>query len=240
MDTQRVAVVTNGTGTLGEAICRTLADRGYRVVATYGGDAAEVASWSTGQRSGGYSFSAFRIDPLDGQASSQVVMEILRDTGRIDLLINNVDPMWCAPWAEMTHGEWRRTVDEQLDSVFVLTKAVLHGMLEENWGRIVNIAPPDEGVMEGADLMHVGRSALHGFTKSLAQEVAAKGITVNTVSPGALRNVERAPLPALAPIPIGRRGEPREVAALVAYLCSDIAGFVTGANIAINGGQHLH
>jgi acetoacetyl-CoA reductase len=175
-------------------------------------------------------------------------MQIIADTGHIDVLINNAGVTRDASFKKMTLEDWRTVMQTNLDSVFNMTKPVLHGMLESQWGRIVNISSVNgqKGAF-GQSNYAAAKAGVHGFTKSLALEVATKGITVNTVSPGYLRTKMVTKVPKdvlekkiLPEIPVGRLGEPDEVAALITYLCSDEGGFVTGANIAINGGQHMY
>ena len=175
-------------------------------------------------------------------------MKIVGDTGRIDVLVNNAGITRDATLKKMTKEDWRAVRETNLDSVFNVTKQVLHGMLENRWGRIINISSVNgqKGAFGQANYA-AAKAGVHGFTKALALEVASKGITVNTVSPGYLRTKMVTKVPKeiletkiLPEIPVGRLGEPAEVASLVAYLCSEEAGFLTGANIAINGGQHMY
>ena len=247
MDTRRVAVVTGGMGGLGEAICQTLSDRGYRVVATYSPSNDHAASWIEEQKEKGYDIAAYKTDVSDFASCQQGAMNIISDMGRIDILVNNAGITRDASLRKMSQEDWREVMKTNLDSVFNMTKPVLHGMLEAKWGRIINISSVNgqKGAFGQANYS-AAKAGLHGFTKALALETASKGVTVNTVSPGYLRTkmVMKVPKDILETkiipeIPVGRLGEPHEVASLIAYLCSEEAGFLTGANIAINGGQHM-
>jgi acetoacetyl-CoA reductase len=247
MSPQRVALVTGGMGALGEAICQKMHSAGYKVVATHSPGNDQAASWLQAQAKAGFMFSAYMIDVADYGSCEAGVMRIVADTGRIDVLINNAGITRDATLKKMTPEDWRAVIGTNLDSAFNMTKFVLHGMLESHWGRIVNISSVNgqKGAF-GQTNYAAAKAGVHGFTKALAQEVAPKGVTVNTVSPGYLRTKMVMKVPPdilekkiLPEIPMGRLGEPAEVAGLIAYLCSEDAAFVTGANIAINGGQHM-
>lgn len=191
---------------------------------------------------------AYKVDVADYASCDAAVKKIVGDAGHIDILVNNAGITKDATLKKMTLEDWHVVLRTNLDSVFNMTRPVLHGMLEAQWGRIINISSVNgqKGAF-GQVNYAAAKAGVHGFTKALALEVASKGITVNTVSPGYLRTkmVMKVPKDILETkiipeIPVGRLGEPDEIAALVAYLCSDEAGYVTGANIAINGGQHMH
>lgn len=248
MGDQRVALVTGGMGGLGEAICKKLYTAGHRVVTTYSPRNDHASTWLEEQKRDGFEFSAYKADVSDYASCQGAVMKIIGDTGRIDILVNNAGITRDATLKKMTLEDWQAVRETNLDSIFNMSKQVLHGMLESQWGRIINISSVNgqKGAF-GQTNYSAAKAAVHGFTKALALEVASKGITVNTVSPGYLgtKMVMKVPKDILESkiipqIPIGRLGEPDEVAALIVYLCSDDAGYVTGANIAINGGQHMH
>lgn len=248
MNEQRVALVTGGMGGLGEAICRKLFSAGYRVVTTYSPHNDHADAWLEAQKKEGFEFSAYKLDVSDYNDCQNGVMKIVGDMGRIDILVNNAGITRDATLKKMTVEDWTAVRQTNIDSIFNMAKPVLHGMLESQWGRIINISSVNgqKGAF-GQTNYAAAKAAVHGFTKALALEVASKGITVNTVSPGYLRTkmVMKVPKEVLETkiipdIPVGRLGEPDEVAGLIAYLCSDNAGFVTGANIAINGGQHMY
>jgi len=247
MDEKRVVVVTGGMGGLGEAICVKFFHAGYRVVTTYSPTNDNAANWVETHRKEGIDIAAYMIDVSDFSSCEAGVKKIVSDHGGIDILVNNAGITRDSTLRKMTLEDWQTVLKTNLDSVFNMTKQVLHGMLEKQWGRIINISSVNgqKGAFGQANYA-AAKAGVHGFTKALALEVASKGITVNTVSPGYLRTkmVMKVPKEILETkiipeIPVGRLGEPEEVASLVAYLCSDEAAFVTGANIAINGGQHM-
>jgi acetoacetyl-CoA reductase len=248
MNEQRVVVVTGGMGGLGEAICRKLHQNGYHVVATYSPVNEHAVSWLEEQKNAGFEFSGYMIDVSDHASCVAGTRKIVSDLGRVDALINNAGITRDTTLKKMTLEDWQAVMHTNLDSVFNMTKSLLDGMLESQWGRIVNISSVNgqKGAFGQANYS-AAKAGIHGFTKALALEVARKGITVNTVSPGYLRTKMVMKVPQdvlqtkiLPEIPMGRLGEPHEVASLVAYLCSDEAAFITGANIAINGGQHMY
>lgn len=249
MNDAKVAVVTGAMGGLGEAVCRRLSISGYGVVAVYSPRNDNHGLWLEEQAREGFTFSTVMIDVADHVSCRSAVAEILREHGRIDVLVNNASIRRDAPLQAMTPENWRVVMRTGLDSLYNMTRPVLPDMLERCAGRIVNVSCVNAQRGAFGQTNHAAaKAAVHGFTKALALEVASKGITVNTVSPGYLRTgrsrsggiraeiMERDILPS---IPVGRLGEPAEVAALVAYLASEEAAFVTGANICINGGQHM-
>ncbi len=178
----------------------------------------------------------------------RAVAQIVTEMGAIDVLVNNAGITRDASIRKMTLDNWRAVLHTDLDSIFNMTKQVVDGMVERGWGRVINISSVNgqKGAFGQANYA-AAKAGIHGFTKSVALEVAKKGVTVNTVSPGYLRTSMITKIPEdimntriLPEIPIRRLGEPDEVAALVAFLASSEAAFITGANIAINGGQHMY
>ncbi|HYD59329.1 MAG TPA: acetoacetyl-CoA reductase [Noviherbaspirillum sp.] len=247
MDEAKVALVTGGMGGLGDAICTRLFRAGYRVATTYSPNNRSAGEWVEMHKREGVDVMAYKVDVADYASCEEAVRNILGDLGRIDILVNNAGITRDATLKKMAQEDWQLVLRTNLDSVFNMTKQVLHGMLEMQWGRIINISSVNgqKGAFGQANYA-AAKAGMHGFTKALALEVASKGITVNTVSPGYMRTkmVMKVPKDILESkiipeIPVGRLGEPEEVAALIAYLCSDDAGYLTGANIAINGGQHM-
>lgn len=248
MEAQRVAVITGGMGGLGEAICRRLAKNKFRVAVTYSPSNLHAQEWLQEQKNAGFDFYACMIDVADYDSCIAGVRKIVGDLGRIDVLINNAGITRDSTFKKMKLEDWAAVTHTNLDSVFNMTRQVLDGMLETGWGRIINISSVNgqKGAFGQANYS-AAKAGVHGFTKALALEVAKKGITVNTVSPGYLRTKMVTKVPQdileskiLPEIPVGRLGEPDEVAGLVAYLVSDEAAFITGANLAINGGQHMY
>jgi acetoacetyl-CoA reductase len=247
MEKLKVALVTGGMGGLGTALCRRLDAAGFKVAATYSPDNQSPEGWLAAQRDEGYRFSAYKVDVGNYADTESMMQKLLAEMGRIDLLVNNAGITRDRSLRKMAQEDWSCVMRTNLDSVFNMSKQVLEPMMARRWGRIINISSVNaqQGAFGQANYA-AAKAGMHGFTKALALEVARHGITVNTVSPGYLRTKMVMQVPdeilqskILPQIPIGRLGEPEEVAALVAYLASDEAAFVTGANIAINGGQHM-
>ncbi|MGA8514571.1 MAG: acetoacetyl-CoA reductase [Burkholderiaceae bacterium] len=244
----RVAVVTGGMGGLGEAICHHLAAAGMRVVTTFSPRNDHSGHWLDQQQRDGFVFHAYSIDVSDYASCVSGVAKIVAEMGPVDVLVNNAGITRDVSLRKMTLEDWQAVVHTNLDSVFNMTKQVLDGMLDRQWGRIINISSVNgQKGSFGQTNYSAAKAGIHGFTKSLALEVAKKGVTVNTVSPGYLstqmvlkvsEDILKSKI--LPEIPLGRLGEPDEVAGLVAYLASAQAAFVTGANMAINGGQHMY
>ncbi|WP_426111504.1 3-oxoacyl-ACP reductase family protein [Massilia sp. PWRC2] len=245
MEATRVALVTCGMSELGTAICRRLDSAGFIVAVSFAPGQRDPQAWLAMQRDDGYRFHAYQVDTGDYADTEWMVQKVLAELGRVDVLVNHVERFCEHSLRSMSPDDWHSVLRDNLDSIFNLSKQVLDGMLERQWGRIINLSSVSAQSGAGGQSAYAAALAgMHGLSKSLALEVARHGITVNTVSPGALRSSDNA-APAqprsgnVAAIPVGRLGEVAEVAALIDYLASDIAGFVTGANIAINGGQHM-
>ncbi|MCC8392563.1 acetoacetyl-CoA reductase [Paraburkholderia sp. MMS20-SJTR3] len=246
--TKRIAVVTGGMGGLGQAISIKLHDAGHAVVVTHSPNNRHAAEWLAQMEQQGHNFLAYEVDVADYDSCQHVAARISADVGPVDILVNNAGITQDMTLRKMDKVNWDAVIRTNLDSVFNMTKPLCEEMVARGWGRIVNISSVNgsKGSV-GQTNYAAAKAGMHGFTKSLALEVARKGVTVNTISPGylATRMVTAVPqqileTKILPQIPMGRLGKPEEVAALVAFLCSDDAGFVTGANIAINGGQHMH
>ena len=243
----RLAVVTGGTGGLGTAICRRLAAGGLRVVALHTPGNTQVAEWQAAQEAAGCLVDAFPADVASFDSCAAAVAAIHERHGPVAVLVNNAGITRDASFRKMTVDDWNAVLRVNLDSMFNMSKQVVEDMVGLGWGRIVNISSVNgqRGAFGQANYA-AAKAGIVGFTRTLAVELARKNITVNTVSPGYLRTkmVEKVSPQVLQDhvlpeIPLGRLGEPDEVAQLVAYLCSDAAAFVTGANLAINGGQHM-
>ena len=244
---QRVAVVTGGMGGLGEAICIKLAKMGYKVVATFSPGNTTSAAWLAEMKGKGFEMRAVQVDVADFDSCQAAAARIQSEVGPVDVLVNNAGITRDMTFRKMGKSDWDAVLRTNLDSVFNMTKPVCDGMVDRGWGRVINISSVNgqKGAF-GQTNYSAAKAGMHGFTKALALEVARKGVTVNTISPGyiATKMVLAVPKEVLDAkiiphIPVGRLGKPEEVAGLVAYLCSDEAAFVTGANIAINGGQHM-
>ena len=244
---QRVAVVTGGMGGLGEAICIKLSKMGFAVVTTYSPGNKKSAEWLAEMKKNGYAFHAVPADVTDFDSCAKAVKQVETDVGPIDVLVNNAGITRDMTFKKMGKVDWAAVMQTNLDSVFNMTKAVLDDMVDRGWGRVINVSSVNgqKGAF-GQTNYSAAKAGMHGFTKALALEVARKGVTVNTISPGYIGTKMVMAIPKevldskiIPQIPVGRLGKPEEVAGLVAYLCSDEAAFVTGANIAINGGQHM-
>ena len=244
---RRVAVVTGGMGGIGEAICVRLDEAGHKVVTTCSPGNTRADAWLKEMKGKGHEFMALQVDVTDFDACQKAVAKIQSDAGPVDILVNNAGITRDATFRKMGKADWDAVMRTNLDSVFNMTKPVCDGMMDRGWGRIINISSINgqKGAF-GQTNYSSAKAGMHGFTKALALEVARKGVTVNTISPGyiATKMVLAVPKDVLdgkiiPQIPVGRLGKPEEVAELVAYLCLDDAGYMTGANIAINGGQHM-
>ena len=243
----RVALVTGGMGGLGEAICLKLAALGYTVVTTYSPMNTKPERWLREMRERGFQFHAFACDVSDWESCVACVRRIADEVGPVDVLINNAGITRDMTFRKMDRANWDAVMHTNLDSCFNMTKQVCDGMVDRGWGRIVNISSVNaqKGAF-GQTNYSAAKAGMHGLTKALALEVARKGVTVNTISPGYIGTQMVMAIPRevldskiIPQIPMGRLGKPEEVAGLVAYLASEEAAFVTGANIAINGGQHM-
>ena len=243
----KVAIITGGMGGLGEIISTKMADAGYVVVVTYSPSNKSADAWLAGMKAKGYAFKAYPVDVADYESCRRCVEKVSSEVGAVEILVNNAGITRDMTFRKMTKADWDITLRTNLDSVFNMSKQVCDGMLERSWGRIINVSSVNgsKGAF-GQTNYAAAKAGMHGFTKSLALEVAKKGVTVNTISPGyigtkmvtAIRP-EILESKIIPQIPMGRLGKPEEVAGLIIYLCSEEAAFVNGANIAINGGQHM-
>ena len=245
--TQRIALVTGGMGGLGEAICMKLARMGIKVVVTYSPGNTKHAEWLKDMASRDYHFHAYACDVSDFEDCQKVEAQVAAEVGPIDILINNAGITRDMTFKKMGKVDWDAVMRTNLDSVFNMTKPVVDAMVERGWGRVINVSSVNgqKGAF-GQTNYAAAKAGMHGFTKSLALEVARKGVTVNTISPGYIGTQMVMAIPKdvldskiIPQIPLGRLGKPEEVAGLCAYLASDEAAFITGANISINGGQHM-
>ena len=238
----RVALVTGGTRGIGEAISVALKEAGYSVAANYGGndEAANAFKDKTG-------IPVFKWDVADFEACRQGIAKVEAEVGPVDVLVNNAGITRDTTLHRMTAEQWRAVLATNLDSVFNMTRGVIDGMRARNFGRIVSISSINgQKGQFGQANYSAAKAGLIGFSKAVAQENAAKGITVNVVAPGYIgtemvRAVPEEVLKSkiLPLIPVGRLGEPEEVARCVVFLASDAAGFITGSTLSANGGQYM-
>jgi acetoacetyl-CoA reductase len=244
---QRIALITGGMGGLGESISTKMHDAGYRVVVTHSPGNKNAAGWNAEMKAKGYDFHPVPVDVADFDSCRACVAKVQTEVGSVDILVNNAGITRDTTFKKMTKADWDAVIKTNLDSAFNMTKHVCDGMVERGWGRVINVSSVNgsKGAF-GQTNYSAAKAGMHGFTKALALEVARKGVTVNTISPGYIGTKMVTAIPKevletkiIPQIPVSRLGKPDEVAGLIIYLCSDEAAFVTGANIAINGGQHM-
>ena len=238
----RVALVTGGTRGIGEAISIALKNAGYTVAATYGGndEAAHKFKDETG-------IHVYKWDVGDFEACKQGIAKVEADLGPVDVLVNNAGITRDGTLHRMKPEDWRAVIATNLDSLFNMSRNVIEGMRNRSYGRIISISSINgqKGQFGQANYA-AAKAGVFGFTKSVAQENAAKGVTVNAIAPGyiATEMVRAVPEDVLKTkilplIPVGRLGEPEEIARCVVFLAGEDAGFITGANIPVNGGQYM-
>ncbi|MEW6693335.1 MAG: acetoacetyl-CoA reductase [Pseudomonadota bacterium] len=245
MSQQRVAYVTGGMGGIGTAICQALHKAGFKVIAGCG-PTRDYQKWLDEQKALGYTFYASVGNVADWDSTVQAFAKAKAEHGPIDVLVNNAGITRDRLFLKMTKEDWDAVINTNLTSMFNVTKQVVPDMVERGWGRIIQISSVNgEKGQAGQTNYSAAKAGMHGFTMALAQELASKGVTVNTVSPGYIAtDMVKAIRPdvlekIVTQIPVKRLGEPREIASIVAWLASDDAGFATGADFSINGGLHM-
>jgi acetoacetyl-CoA reductase len=245
MSQQRVAYVTGGMGGIGTAICQALYKAGFKVIAGCG-PSRDYQKWLDEQKALGYTFYASVGNVADWESTVQAFAKAKAEHGPIDVLVNNAGITRDRVFLKMTKEDWDAVINTNLTSMFNVTKQVVPDMVERGWGRIINISSVNgEKGQAGQTNYSAAKAGMHGFTMALAQELASKGVTVNTVSPGYIAtDMVKAIRPdvlerIVASIPVKRLGEPREIASIVAWLASDDAAYTTGADFACNGGLHM-
>jgi acetoacetyl-CoA reductase len=244
---QKIALVTGGIGGIGTSICKQLSKDGFKVVANYIAPEAEKAKqWQEDQKKSGFDFAIAEGDVSNHADCEAMIQKLTSEVGPVDVLVNNAGITRDGMFKKMPLENWMNVLNINLNSVFNVTRQVINGMLEKGWGRVINISSINgQKGQFGQTNYSAAKAGMHGFTKALAQETAAKGITVNTISPGYIGTDmvmaidEEIRNQIISGIPVGRLGKPEEIAKLVGYLASEDAGFITGSNIAINGGQHM-
>ena len=242
---QRTALVTGGTGGIGTAIVRYLAKQGHRVATNYR-DEARAQAWQKAMADEGIQVCMVHGDVVDPAACEAMIEGVHRKCGAVEILVNNAGITRDTTFHKMTYPQWMEVVNTNLNACFNVTRPVIESMRHNKWGRIVQISSINgQKGQYGQANYAAAKAGMHGFTISLAQENAKFGITVNTVSPGyvgtdmvmAVPEEVRAKI--VAQIPIGRLGEPDEIAYAVGFFVGDQARWITGANLAINGGQYM-
>jgi len=243
----RVAVVTGGIGGLGTAMCKALIEQGRKAVAVdYNGLSAEVVDkWKAARKAEGLDIPVYLADVTSFESCAEVCKKIEAEVGPIEILVNNAGITRDAMFHKMTPEQWDAVIKTNLYSIFNTTKQVYDGMVARGWGRIINISSVN-GIkgQAGQSNYSATKAAIYGFNKSLAAECAKKGVTVNSISPGYIgtdmvRAIREDVLQKIvATVPIGRLGEPSEIARTVAFLSADDAGLITGEDITVNGGLY--
>ncbi len=241
----KVAYVTGGMGGIGTSICHRLARQGFTVIAGCGPN-RDYDRWLKEQADQGYTFYASVGNVSDWDSTVEAFGRVKAEHGPVDVLVNNAGITRDVVFRKMTREDWNAVINTNLNSLFNVTKQVIEDMVERQWGRIINISSVNgQKGQFGQANYSTAKAGIHGFTMALAQEVAAKGVTVNTISPGYIgTDMVRAMRPEVlekivATIPVKRLGTPDEIGAMVTWLASDDAGFATGADFSLNGGLHM-
>ncbi len=242
---QKVAYVTGGMGGIGTAMCQRLHQDGFKVIAGCG-PSRDAQKWLDEPKALGFTFYASAGNVSDWESTCAAFDKVKAEHGKIDVLVNNAGITRDRMFLKMTPEDWNAVISTNLNSLFNVTKQVVGDMAERGWGRIINISSVNgEKGQAGQTNYSAAKAGMHGFTMALAQELAGKGVTVNTVSPGyigtemvkAIR--EEVLEKIVSTIPVKRLGDPSEIASIVAWLASDQSGYSTGADFSINGGIHM-
>jgi acetoacetyl-CoA reductase len=242
----RIAYITGGMGGIGTAICRRLCKEGHTVIAGCGPGSPRKDRWLAEMRAEGCKIHASEGNVADWDSTKRAFDTARAEVGEIDILVNNAGITRDGMFQKMTNEAWHAVIETNLNSLFHVTKQVIDGMVARGWGRIVNISSVNgQRGQFGQTNYSTVKAGIHGFTMALAQEVAARGVTVNTVSPGYIgTDMVRAIKPdrlekIISAIPVKRLGEPEEIASIIAWLVSNESAFATGADFSLNGGLHM-
>ncbi|MFM9880398.1 MAG: acetoacetyl-CoA reductase [Burkholderiaceae bacterium] len=242
---QKVAYVTGGMGGIGTAICQRLHKDGFTVVAGCG-PTRDFNKWLDEQKALGYSFHASVGNVGDWDSTVEAFGKVKAELGPVSVLVNNAGITRDGQFRKMAKADWDAVISTNLDSMFNVTKQVIENMIEAGWGRIVNISSVNGQKGQFGQVNYsTAKAGLHGFTMALAQEVAAKGVTVNTVSPGYIgTDMVRAIRPdvlekIVSGVPAKRLGTPEEIASIISWISSEEGGYATGADFSLNGGLHM-
>ena len=241
----KVAYVTGGMGGIGTTMCQRLHRDGFNVIAGCG-PSRDFAKWIGEQKARGFEFRASVGNVGDWDSTVAAFEKVMAEVGPVDVLVNNAGITRDGMFRKMTRADWDAVIETNLTSLFNVTKQVIDGMVERGWGRIINISSVNgEKGQFGQTNYSAAKAGMHGFTMALAQEVASKGVTVNTVSPGYIatdlvKKIRQDVLDKIvAGIPVKRLGTPDDIASMVAWVASDESGFATGADFSVNGGLHM-
>ena len=243
---KKVAYVTGGMGGIGTSICQRLHKDGFTVIAGCG-PTRDHAKWLAEQKAEGYDFFASVGNVGDWQSTVDAFAKAKAEHGSIEVLVNNAGITRDRMFVKMTPDDWNAVIETNLNSMFNVTKQVVGDMVEKGWGRIINISSVNGAKGQAGQTNYsAAKAGMHGFTMALAQELANKGVTVNTVSPGYIGtdmvNAIRQDVldKIIATIPVKRLGKPSEIASIIAWLATDEGGYSTGADFSVNGGLHMH
>jgi len=243
---QKVAYVTGGMGGIGTAICQRLHKDGFKVIAGCG-PTRDHAKWLAEQKALGFTFYASVGNVGDWNSTVEAFTKAKAEHGTIDVLVNNAGITRDRMFVKMSREDWDAVIETNLNSMFNVTKQVVSDMVEKGWGRIVNISSVNGAKGQAGQTNYsAAKAGMHGFSMALAQELANKGVTVNTVSPGYIgTDMVKAIRPdvlekIVVSVPVKRLGEPSEIASIISWLASEEGGYATGADFSVNGGLHMH
>ena len=243
--TQKIAYVTGGMGGIGTAICQRLAKDGFKVIAGCG-PTRDAGKWLDEQKTLGYSFYASVGNVGDWDSTVAAFDKVKAEHGQVSVLVNNAGITRDGQFRKMSKTDWDAVISTNLNSMFNVTKQVIEGMIEANFGRVVNISSVNGQKGQFGQVNYsTAKAGLHGFTMALAQELASKGVTVNTVSPGSIgtdmvKSIRPDVLEKIvAGVPAKRLGTPEEIASIISWIASDEGGYATGADFSLNGGLHM-
>ena len=243
--TQKIAYVTGGMGGIGTTMCQRLSKDGFTVIAGCG-PSRDHEKWIAEQKALGYTFYASVGNVSEWESTVEAFQKTRSEHGPIDVLVNNAGITRDGMFRKMTRADWDAVISTNLTSLFNVTKQVIDDMVERNWGRIINISSVNGAKGQfGQTNYSAAKAGMHGFTMALAQEVASKGVTVNTVSPGYIatdmvKSIRQDVLDKIVSgIPVKRLGTPDDIASMVSWVASDESGFATGADFSVNGGLHM-
>ena len=244
---KKVALVTGGTGGIGTEVCKELHDQGHIVVACYlPVEEQQAYQWQKSQKEQGYELNIEPCDVACFESTGKMLDAINEKYGTVDILVNAAGITNDKTLSKMEPEQWKSVLTTNLDSIFNVTKHVIDQMSDSGFGRIVSVSSVNgQKGQFGQTNYSAAKAGIYGFSKALAQEVARKGITVNTVSPGYIKTTMTDAIPEeirnsiVDQIPVGRMGEPSDIAKAIGFLCSDNAAYITGANLHVNGGMHM-
>ncbi|MDB5767244.1 MAG: phbB [Collimonas fungivorans] len=243
---KRIVYVTGGMGGIGTPICTRLCTDGYTVVAGCGPNSTRKDKWLADMRAKGFDIHASEGNVSNWESTKAAFEKVKAEVGEVDILINNAGITRDGQFRKMSKADWDAVIDTNLNSLFNVTKQIIDGMADRGWGRIVNISSVNgQKGQFGQTNYSTAKAGIHGFTMALAQEVATKGVTVNTVSPGyvgtdMVRSIRPDVLEKIvAGIPVKRLGEPEEIASIISWIVSEEGGYATGSDFSLNGGLHM-